>query len=313
MSNYHIKIYSKEDVAIWNNFVSNAKNATFLFHRNFMEYHADRFEDFSLLIYTNQKLVAILPANRVAHQIYSHQGLTYGGLLYADEIKLPVLDEIFNELILFLKQNNFEHFFYKIPPLVYQSQPCQEIEYLLWKHKATVLQREMDLVVQLSEPIILSKNKKYYFKRSQEKELELKQTGVEVFWNELLIPRLKEKYNTTPVHTLQEIEKLIFLFPNNIKQYMVYYNDNAVAGITIFETQHVAKAQYAAINELGESVWALDYLYLTLFEYYKRNKKYFDMGTVSASNQYGYNISLLQNKLNLGAKIVNLDTYKIQL
>jgi hypothetical protein len=184
---------------------------------------------------------------------------------------------------------------------------------LLWKHKATVLQREMDLVVQLSEPIVLSKNKKYYFKRSQEKELEFKQTGVEVFWNELLIPRLKEKYNTTPVHTLQEIEKLMFLFPNNIKQYMVYYNDNAVAGITIFETQHVAKAQYAAINELGESVWALDYLYLTLFEYYKQNKKYFDMGTVSASNQYGYNISLLQNKLNLGAKIVNLDTYKIQL
>ena len=43
----------------WNEFVKHAKNATFLFHRDFMEYHSSRFQDFSLLIYRKNKLVAV--------------------------------------------------------------------------------------------------------------------------------------------------------------------------------------------------------------------------------------------------------------
>ncbi|MFT6748422.1 MAG: hypothetical protein ACJAQ1_000334, partial [Flavobacterium sp.] len=80
MNLFSVKQYRSEDYEAWNQFVSEAKNATFLFHRDFMEYHSDRFEDFSLLVFNNkEKLVAILPANRVDESVFSHQGLTYGG------------------------------------------------------------------------------------------------------------------------------------------------------------------------------------------------------------------------------------------
>ena len=64
----------------WNDFVSESSNGTFLFLREYMEYHADRFTDYSLLVYDGNKLLALLPANRSGDVLYSHAGLTYGGV-----------------------------------------------------------------------------------------------------------------------------------------------------------------------------------------------------------------------------------------
>ena len=41
----------------WNDFVSESSNGTFLFLREYMEYHADRFTDYSLLVYDGNKLL----------------------------------------------------------------------------------------------------------------------------------------------------------------------------------------------------------------------------------------------------------------
>lgn len=88
MKNYTVRLYQKNDYQHWNAFIGQAKNATFLFHRDFMEYHKDRFEDFSLIVVDDEKWVAVLPANVIGNQIFSHQGLTYGGLVYTEKVKL---------------------------------------------------------------------------------------------------------------------------------------------------------------------------------------------------------------------------------
>ncbi|PUU68912.1 GNAT family N-acetyltransferase, partial [Flavobacterium sp. WLB] len=108
MNKYTVKKYDQNDYKLWNDFIVQAKNATFLFHRDFMEYHQDRFEDFSLLIFEEEKLKAILPANKKENSIYSHQGLTYGGLVYKEETKQTSIIEIFQELLSFLNKNSFE-------------------------------------------------------------------------------------------------------------------------------------------------------------------------------------------------------------
>ena len=59
MKNYTIKKYNSEYFTIWNAFVSSSSNATFLFHRDFMEYHSDRFEDYSLLVFEDEKLISV--------------------------------------------------------------------------------------------------------------------------------------------------------------------------------------------------------------------------------------------------------------
>ena len=48
--------YTTDHKNEWDNFVSKAKNGTFLFYRDYMEYHADRFVDYSLMIYSKNKL-----------------------------------------------------------------------------------------------------------------------------------------------------------------------------------------------------------------------------------------------------------------
>ena len=58
LKNYTVKRYEPKYFEEWNAFISTAKNATFLFNRDFMEYHSDRFEDFSLLIFDQDKLVS---------------------------------------------------------------------------------------------------------------------------------------------------------------------------------------------------------------------------------------------------------------
>ena len=56
-----------------------------------MEYHKDRFDDYSLMIFNvNNKLVAILPAHKVDSVLYSHQGLTYGGLVLSSKVILEI-------------------------------------------------------------------------------------------------------------------------------------------------------------------------------------------------------------------------------
>ena len=62
-----IKVYEYNTTyeKLWNDFVKNSKNGIFLFNRNFMEYHSDRFEDNSLLFFDNDELVAAKVYERV--------------------------------------------------------------------------------------------------------------------------------------------------------------------------------------------------------------------------------------------------------
>jgi len=66
-----------------------------------MEYHKGRFEDFSLLVFKNKKIQAVLPANRMGEEVYSHQGLTYGGLILPKSIKFEDVNDLFRELLFF--------------------------------------------------------------------------------------------------------------------------------------------------------------------------------------------------------------------
>ena len=48
-----IQQYKPDCIQVWNQYVHNSKNGTFLFDRNYMDYHSERFQDFSLMIYRN--------------------------------------------------------------------------------------------------------------------------------------------------------------------------------------------------------------------------------------------------------------------
>lgn len=67
--------------AEWDAAVEASRNGTFLFRRDYLEYHADRFPDCSYLFFLKGKVIALLPAHRRGDMLCSHAGLTYGGLI----------------------------------------------------------------------------------------------------------------------------------------------------------------------------------------------------------------------------------------
>ncbi|WP_163409661.1 FemAB family protein [Flavobacterium ajazii] len=310
---YTVKKYDKTDFKIWNDFITQAKNATFLFHRDFMEYHQDRFEDYSLMIFEDKKLVAVLPANRVEDTVYSHQGLTYGGLVFSSKLKGENVASVLDEVLFFLKENSVSFFYYKPIPGFYTFNGNQEIDFFLFKKGAVLERKEMNLAVNLMIPLDISRSKLKHFRRIENLPLEIvEEQRFDVFWEEVLIPRLAEKHKAKPVHTKEEITRLKNNFSENIKQFSVYYDHEIVAGITIFETETIVKSQYGATTKKGEEIRALDFLFINLIRKYKQEGKlFFDMGIVGDANEKGYNPGLLKQKEELGCSVYNQDFLKI--
>ncbi|KIO51295.1 GNAT family N-acetyltransferase [Flavobacterium hibernum] len=315
MTNYTIKKYHKNDYEIWNAFIGQAKNATFLFHRDFIEYHQDRFEDFSLLIFEDEKLKAVLPANIKGKSVYSHQGLTYGGLVFNAKLKGEKVEVVLDQVLLFLKENSIVNFYYKPIPDFYLQRGNQDLDFFLFKRGAILERKEMNLAINLELPLQISKSKLKHFRRIENLDLDIvEEHDFQPFWEKVLGPRLLEKFNVKPVHTKEEIALLKQNFPDNIKQYSVYQDDEIIAGITIFETKDVVKSQYGATSQKGEQVRALDFLFINLIHKYKRKgKRFFDMGIVNEENESGYHSGLLNQKEELGCSVYNQDFYKMEI
>ena len=315
MKKYSIRPYQESDYELWNTFVSAAKHATFLFHRDFMEYHKERFEDFSLLVFDKVKLVAVLPANRIENKVYSHQGLTYGGLVYASKLKIEKIEVILDLLFDFFKSKRIEHFYLHPIPSFYLGQGNAAIDFFLMKKGAQLYRKEMNMVAHLHQEIPISKSKLKHFRRTEVLGLRVvEETNFQPFWEKILEPRLAEKYDAKPVHSLAEIQLLQERFPKNIKQFSAYLEDKIVAGITIFEFENGVKSQYGATSKKGEKYRALDFLFISLLDdIQKRGKHFFDMGIVNDSGEKGFHSGLLQQKEELGCTVWNQDFYKIKL
>ena len=313
MKNYTIRRYTSEDFALWNVFVSSAKNATFLFHRDFMEYHSDRFQDFSLLVFEEDKLVSLIPANRVEETVFSHQGLTYGGFVFDSKIKLGEVIAITKAVLEFLHKNDITTFQLKLIPSIYNAFFSEEIEYAMFLTNAKLIRRDCLSVVDFTKPFLFSKTRKESIRRGEKNSLVIKEElNFELFWNEILIPNLDKKHNSKPVHTVEEIIKLQQKFPENIRHFNVYFKNKIVAGTTIFNTNTVAHPQYISGNEKKNELGSLDFLYNYLITEVFKDKNFFDFGPSHEENGKKINEGILFWKESFGAKTTVQDYYEVK-
>jgi hypothetical protein len=313
MTKYTVKKYEQKDFSIWNDFIGLAKNATFLFHRNFMEYHKERFDDFSLLIFENQKLVAVFPANKLENSVHSHQGLTYGNLVYNDQTRLSSIIEIFQSVLIFLNKNKISKLNIKILPSIYNLKPAEEILYSLFLAEAKLIRRDSLSVIDLSQNNILSKIRKRNFKKAASKELIIKEENdFDSFWDKILIPNLHKKHNAKPVHSIEEISRLKSLFPQNIHQFNVYLENKIIAGTTVFETETVAHCQYISKNEDENNSGGLDFLFQYLIQERFAEKRFFDFGISNENQGKNLNEGLSYWKESFGAGTIVHDFYEVE-
>jgi len=313
LKNYIVRKYQSTDYSTWNEFVATAKNATFLFHRDFMEYHSDRFQDFSLLIFDeNQNLKAILPANRTEDLVYSHQGLTYGGLVVNQKTKLQEVIVITFNLLRFLNENGISTLNLKQLPSFYIKFPSEEMEYLSFILNAKLIRRDSLSVIALQNDFSFKKSRTEAIRRGFENGLICKEESTfEAFWNEILVPNLKQKHEAKPVHSIDEISFLKSKFPKNIRQFNVYKEDKIVAGTTMFIYDNVAKPQYISGNSDKNELGSLDFLYDFLIKEFK-HKLYFDFGPSNEENGRKIKEGILFWKESFGARTMIQNFYEIE-
>jgi len=310
---YTVERYNAKYYNEWNNFVSASKNGTFLFHRDFMEYHSDRFTDFSLLIFEGQKLIALLPANTVENVVHSHQGLTYGGLIIAAKARLISVTAIFKVVLNYLCQNNIATLFIKTIPHIYHKQPAEEIDYALFITNAKLVRRDAMAVIENAWAIKIAANRLEGVKRGIAHNFIVQQSdNYEGFWQQVLEPNLLSRHDAKPVHTLAEILQLKKLFPQNIKLFTVLQNDKIAAGTVIFETETVAHAQYISANADKGETGSLDFLYHQLITKVYAGKKYFDFGISNEQQGRKLNEGLAFWKESFGARTIAHNFYEVQ-
>lgn len=309
-----IRRYRREDKELWNSFVSKARNATFLFDRNYMDYHADRFDDNSFMFYHKGKLKAVLPANVAGDTLYSHQGLTYGGLLLDKKATVEDVLECFDSLNSWLRKNGISKVVYKALPWIYQQYPSQEDLYALtWKCKAQLISRDISSSIVIDNKLKFAESRKSGIRKALSLNIEVGESNdVDGFWH-VLEDNLGNRYNAKPVHTASEMKLLMSRFPNNIKLYVAKMNGEIVGGTLIYVTPQVVHTQYISASVEGKKHGALDLLFDYIINKVYANCRYFDFGKSTEQGGEYLNEPLIFQKEGFGGRGVCYDWYQWEL
>lgn len=310
MGSVHAVRYEAERRAAWDDFVARSKNGVFLFQRGYVEYHADRFPDHSLMFYDDLgQLVALLPATEGGGVFSSHNGLTFGGIVSGAGMRVVLMLEVFEAACAYLRERGVEKFVYKAVPHIYHRLPAEEDLYALFRRDARLFRRDVATTIEFGEPVPSTR-------RRSAARLAAK-FGVEVrgsqdFETFMAISEhvLKAK-GTRPVHTAAEMRLLAERFPENIKLFGVFRGQEMLAGTIVYESPRVAHTQYIAVGDEGKKISALDLIVDHLLNHYGAGKRFLDFGISTEEGGRVLNASLCENKESFGGRAVAYDFYEL--
>jgi len=306
-----IKKFSQEYFSIWNEFVKNSKQGTFLLNRDYMDYHSERFIDYSLMFYNEKdNLIALLPANIKDNILYSHQGLSYGGLIYGKEAKTIDILNCFQSLKDYATQYNIKQLIYKRIPSVYYNYPADEDLYALFRNDAKLIRRDIGYVIDIQNQLKWNELRKRCLKKAIKENLIVKISQDYRVYHDLLSHILNISHDTKPVHSAEEMELLSSRFPDNIKLICCYRNNQIVSGVLLFIEKNTIHTQYIATSSEGKDFGAFEAIVNFLLNEF-RDKKYLSFGISTENNGTHLNEGLAQQKESFGARGVCHDFYQL--
>lgn len=296
----------------WNAFNAGAVNGHFLFDRGFMDYHADRFSDASLVVESAAATAALLPLNRVGDEAWSHQGLTFGGLVH-DAIGTAAALEALEACAAHLKSEGARTLVYKVQPWIYPVAPAQEDLYWLFRRGAELVRRDVTAAIDYRSRGRVSGRRQRGARKAVKAGLAFGRSQAWApFWR-LLEEVLAERHGASPVHSLAEIQLLAARFADEIALFTAEAAGETVAGVVMFRSRFVAHAQYIAASAAGRETGALDGLFERLIELHAATHRWFDFGISNTDQGRTLNEGLIRQKEEFGASAVAHDTYRVSL
>jgi len=309
----HIKLvrYQASDIDAWNRLIDRSRNGTFLFNRSYMDYHSDRFSDYSFLIYKKNSLAAVIPANRIDDSVYSHQGLTYGGVISTDTVTAVDMLDIFDQWLGQLKEFGVTDVTYKPVPWIYHKLASEDDLYALFRRRATLVACQISSGIFQFNKIPFIESRRSGIRKASSNGVEVKRSeDYDAFWR-VLEDVLLAMHKTKPVHSVAEIKQLAACFPNNIKLYLSTLNGCVLAGTVVFITDRVLHVQYMGASLDGKRLGALDAIinHLINIEYY--HVPIFDFGVSTEDGGNVLNESLIFQKEGFGGRGIVYDAWRI--
>ncbi len=305
--------YQTDQKQIWDNFLDVAKNGHFIFKRDYMEYHSDRFKDHSLLLFDRKnRLLSVFPANQKSESLISHQALTWGGFLTDKKMRMPIMMDMIKALKNYAAKAGFKEIIYKAIPFIYHQMPASEDIYALHRMGADFHQCDVSSAIDYTFRIKFSTLRKRGIKKAINAAITVIESfDLASFFN--IVNTVLLKHRTTAVHTVKEMALLKSRFPENIRLFSAYNREKMVAGVLIFETRTVAHTQYIACLPDHQPTGALDLLLDFLINQQFVNKRYFNFGTSTENKGKHLNKGLIDQKEGFGARSIVYNSFKIKL
>jgi hypothetical protein len=299
---------------VWDAFVNTSRNGTFLFRRDYMEYHRERFQDFSLIVIAGDDVSALLPANREGDTVISHGGLTFGGLVLDMRATAARVVAMLWAVLDLLRVEGIRTLVYRSVPTIYHRVPTEEDRYALFRFGAQVVKRDVLTVVSPVSPWQPSSKRRSSWNRAQ------RLGGVYVgpshdwsgYWR-VLGERLREQYGVSPVHSLEEITSLAAKFPSAIRLLVAKVDGEVAAGAVLYESAQVVHAQYLASNATARAHDLLALVLRVAIEDARKRGKWFDFGASTQCDGTYLNPGLAHYKESFGGRTVVQDSYRLAL
>lgn len=310
---FEIRRYSDNDKDVWNDFAKRSKQGTFLFDRAYMDYHRKRFTDSSLMFFKDNKLYAVLPANVVGDTLWSHQGLTYGGLLTDTHATAADICALFEDLMSFLRNAGIKKMIYKPMPWIYQRLPAEEDLYALFNRcHARLCVRNVSSVIMRGNALKWRRIRQFGANKAVKEGIvvQLDNTAFEEFWP-VLEDNLNRTYHAKPVHSLDEIMRLHAAFPENIQLYIARLGNKVIGGVLLYVTRQVVHTQYISATEEGKKLHAIDAIFHKILMDDFQGSEYFDFGTSNEDMGRYLNEGLIYQKEGFGGRAVCYDWYEV--
>ena len=294
-------------------------NGTFLHTRRFLSYHRDRFDDRSLVITGSKgQLRGVLPAAVVPGRpstVLSHPGLSYGGIVHDGSLRGQVMLSVFETIAAHYRGEGFETIRYRAIPSIYHREPAADDLYALHRLQATRYRCDLSATVDLQARRPVSHGRRTGLARATKVGVLVTDEwdeAVGAFW-EILAGNLK-RHDATPTHSLEEIETLHRLFPDDIRLLVARLDGDVVAGTVIFDTGRVSHTQYLASSDAGREAAALDPVIDEALQRAERlGCRYLDFGISTEDEGRCLNDGLQTFKLSFGAGAVVFEHFEIGL
>jgi Acetyltransferase (GNAT) domain len=276
-----------------------------------VDYHADRFADASLLFFRRDELVGVMPANLHGTTLFSHGGLTFGGILSGPRLRTELMLSVFSALRGAAREIGADRVVYKAIPHIYHRQPAEEDLYALARYGANLIRRDISSVVQLGEARLVSERRRRALEKARAHGVQVQESDDFETFLGIQKTLLNARFGVDPTHTPKELMLLHSRFPESIKLYSASLDGRIVGGVVVYADKQVARAQYIAASEEGKASAALDMVFALLIDEVYVGRRYFDFGISTEKDGRHLNASLIENKESYGARAIVYDWYEL--